>query len=73
MSLVIRALKLTQMENDLLEIEKNIKIHEGIINSVKIRNEKYKNTSKKTLLKLISKKSILIAKITEAIMFDIEV
>jgi len=61
------------MENDLLEIEKNIKIHEGIINSVKIRNEKYKNTSKKTLIKLISKKSILIAKITEAIMFDIEV
>lgn len=73
MTAVIRALKLTQMENEILEIEKNIKRHEGIINSPNIRSEKYKNASKKALLKLINKREKLTTEITDAIMLDLEV
>lgn len=73
MTSVMKALKLTQMENDLSDIEKNIKKYEGIINSTKIRSVRYKNSSKKKLIRLIHKRSELVTKITETIMLGLEV
>lgn len=69
MQTVIKALQLTQMELDLVDITREIKMHEGIINSVKTRH-KMKENSKNKLPGLVKRKRILVDKITEASLLD---
>lgn len=66
---VIKALRLTQMENDLIVINREIKMREGILNSAKTFH-KQKQDSKKKLMELIKRKNILINYITEAALLD---
>jgi len=64
-SAVIKALQLTQLENDLIDIRRKIKKHEGIINSPNTRF-KHKEDSKKRLANLARQRDSLINRITEA-------
>ena len=65
MSEVIKALRLTQLENDLLDVSRQIKRLEGVINSpnVKQRHTQYR---KKLLLSLAKSRRSLVDQITEA-------
>ena len=73
MSEVMKAIQLSHMENDLQQVARDIKKHEGIINSVKITNQKFKDNSRKQIEVLIKKKHRLTTSITEAMLLDIEV
>jgi len=72
MTEVMRRIKLAQLESELLDIRFNIKRHEGIVNSVKITDSKFKNTSKKKILNLIKEKNRLVDLITESMFLDVE-
>lgn len=73
MNETIRAIKLTKLENDLLDLEKEIKRCEGIINSVKIFNQRFKDDERKRLNTLVNKRIALVSTITEAIFLGAEV
>ena len=66
---VIKALRLTQMENELITINREIKMREGILNSVKTFH-KQKEESKRKLISLIKRKNTLVDHITEASLLD---
>ena len=61
----IKALQLSHLENELLDIIKTIRMHEAILNSHKTFH-KQKENSKKELLKLVRVKMSLVDQITEA-------
>lgn len=65
----IKALKLTQMENELIDINREIKMREGILNSVKTFH-KQKQDSKEKLMSLVKRRDILVDYITEASLLD---
>lgn len=62
---VIQALRLTQMENDLLDIRREIKKYEGVINSPNC-SAKFKKDCRKRLVNLVKQRDALIDRITEA-------
>lgn len=64
MSEVMKAIKLTQLENELIEIRREIKKMEGVVNSVNVSN-KYKKIAKRLLPDLVKKRDELINEITE--------
>lgn len=64
MSEVMKAIRLTQLENELVDIRRQIAKIEGIINSTKC-SYKFKNQSKKLLPALVKKRDNLINQITE--------
>ena len=66
MSEVMKMIKLTQLENELIDVRKEMLRLEGVINSTKVKSNKVKEESKKKLLKLITKKNSLTDTITEA-------
>lgn len=72
MSEVIRAIKLSQLENRLLDVKREIKRLEGMINSPNIKKQSYKNKAKKKLEKMINKQTDLTDQITEAIFLNAE-
>jgi adenylosuccinate lyase len=69
----MRAIALSKMENDLQETEREIKKHEGIINSTKITNHRRKDKSRQKLKKLIKRRQHLSSKITEAMLLGSEI
>ena len=70
MTEVMRAIKLSKLENDLLDIEFEIKKCEGIVNSINIKSQKFKDEHKKKLIKLVNQRAQLTSKITEAMFLD---
>lgn len=61
---------MSHLEQELLEMQNKIRHLTNIINSVTIRDTKYKETKKKELLDLIAKRNLLENKITESILLD---
>ena len=73
MSDVIRKIKLTQLENELIDVRREMLRLEGVINSTKIKSQALKEESKKKLHKLIQKKNKLTDTITEAMFLGADV
>lgn len=65
----VKALILSHMENELIDVIREISKHEGIINSHRTFY-KHKQNSKKELLKLARQKMFLIDQIAEASLLD---
>lgn len=61
----MRAIKLSQMENELIDVRRQIKKIEGIVNSPNV-SYKHKETSKKQLPQLVNRRDELVNFITEA-------
>ncbi len=64
-----KAVALAKLDIELQDILRDIKKHEGIINSIKVETS-YKNFSKTMLKKLIKKRQELSDLITETIFLD---
>ena len=64
---VFKAIKMTQMENELLEVVRDIKYCEAILNSTKTFPAQ-KKLSKKKLIKLAKRKKWLTDQITEGML-----
>jgi len=60
----MRAIQLSQMENELVEVRRQIRKIEGIVNSPNV-SYKHKETSKKLLPKLVRRRNELTDFITE--------
>ena len=73
MTAVMRAIKLSQLENELLDVRLEIKRLEGVINSPNVKNVRRKNRAKDKLLNLIKKQDRISSEITEAIFLDADV
>ena len=73
MSQVIQALKLSHLENELVDVHRQILKHEGVLNSPNVKSKKFREASKKKLVELLKKKEKLTSEITEAMILDQEV
>lgn len=65
MSEVMKAIQLSQMENELIDVRRQIKKIEGIVNSINVR-WKSKKVSKSLLPELVKRREELVDFITEA-------
>lgn len=61
---------MSHLEQELLEMQNEIRHLTNIINSVTIRDTRYKESKKKELVALIAKRNLLENKITESILLD---
>jgi hypothetical protein len=66
----IRAIRLSKLEQDLLDTERSIKKSEAVINSVKVKINKIKDDHKRKLISLIKKREELLSKITESMFLE---
>lgn len=70
---VIRAIKLSQLELELMDVNIEIRRLEGVINSAKIKNQSFKDNARKKLIKKMKEQDRLTTKITEAMLLDTKV
>ena len=70
MTATIRAIRLSKLEQDLLDTERSIKKSEAVINSVKVKINKIKDDHKRKLISLIKKREELLSKITESMFLE---
>ena len=66
----IKAIKLAKLENDLLDTNREILRLEGVINSPKVKNQRYKTKCKKKLEKMVAKRTRLTDMITEEMFLE---
>lgn len=71
MSQVMKAIKLTQLENELVDVRRQIKKLEGVISSVHVAY-KFKKAAKDLLPKLVRKQNELANQITEESLLDVD-
>jgi hypothetical protein len=67
----MQAIQLSHKEQELLEIEKEIRRCEGVINSPNINSVKYKSLHRKELIRLIGERDRLSTEITEGVFLGV--
>lgn len=73
MTEVMRTLRLAQLENDLADVNQEIKRLEGIIRSPNVKSESFKRTCKKQLKTKAEKQRVLFDTIAEAMLLGADI